>query len=135
MPETPISTGRESRTALTLALLLGTAGAMHFVAPKFFDALIPRSLPGEPRTWTYGSGVAELGCAAAVAVPRTRRLGALVAALLFVGVFPGNVKMAVDYHTRRKPLPMRVGALLRLPLQIPLVLWAKRVHDDARWSL
>lgn len=79
-----------------MAGALGFMGALHFAVPKPFDGLIPRSLPGSRRAWTYGSGVAELAVAAAVAVPRTRRLGALAAALLFLGVFPGNVKMAVD---------------------------------------
>jgi uncharacterized membrane protein YphA (DoxX/SURF4 family) len=32
------------------------------------------------RFWTYASGVAEVAVGAAVAVPRTRRLGALAAA-------------------------------------------------------
>lgn len=123
--------GRDSRLALALALLLGGVGTVHFAVPKFFDALIPRALPGSPRAWTYGSGVAELGCAAAVAVPRTRRIGATLTALLFIAVFPGNVKMAVDYHATRKPLPMRVATLLRLPLQAPLVAWAWRVRDRA----
>ncbi|WP_034267598.1 DoxX family protein [Haloechinothrix halophila] len=122
---------KDSRLALTLALLLGGVGTLHFAVPKFFDALIPRALPGSPRAWTYGSGVAELGCAAAVAMPRTRRIGATLAALLFIAVFPGNVKMAVDYHRTQKPLPMRVGTLLRLPLQVPLVLWALRIRNRA----
>ncbi|GAA5105650.1 hypothetical protein [Haloechinothrix salitolerans] len=122
---------RDSRLALALALLLGGVGTLHFAVPKFFDALIPRALPGSPRAWTYGSGAAELGCAAAVAMPRTRRIGATLTALLFIAVFPGNVKMAVDYHRTRKPLAMRVGTLLRLPLQIPLVIWALRVRDRA----
>lgn len=117
--------------AVALAAFLGMAGTAHFLVPKFFDALIPQQLPGDARTWTYGSGVAELGCAAAVAHPRTRKHGGLLAALLFVGVFPGNVKMAVDYHRAHKPLPWRLGTLLRLPLQIPLVVWALRVRDRA----
>lgn len=122
---------RDSRLALALALVVGGVGTLHFAVPKFFDALIPRALPGTPRAWTYGSGVAELGCAAAVAMPRTRRIGATLTALLFIAVFPGNVKMAVDYHRTRKPLAMRIGTLLRLPLQIPLVLWALRVRARA----
>lgn len=122
---------KDSRLALALALLLGGVGTLHFAVPKFFDALIPRALPGSPRAWTYGSGIAELGCAATVAMPRTRRIGATLAALLFIAVFPGNVKMAVDYHRTRKPLAMRIGTLLRLPLQVPLVVWALRVRDRA----
>jgi uncharacterized membrane protein len=113
-----------------VALLAG-AGVTHFVAPKPYDRLIPAQLPGSARAWTYGSGVVELACAAAVAVPRTRRLGALLTALLFVVVFPGNIKMAVDYQRAGKPLPARLVAFARLPLQYPLVIWALRVRRAA----
>lgn len=103
---------------------------MHFVVPRFYDALIPEQLPGSARTWTYGSGVAEIACAAAVAAPRTRRFGSTLSALLFIAVFPGNVKMAVDYHRAGKPLPARLATLLRLPVQIPFVLWAMKVRNE-----
>ena len=112
--------------AAALAALLGTAGVAHLVAPAFFDAMVPAELPGGPRPWTYASGVAELGVAAAIAVPRTRRLGGLAAAALFVAVFPANVKMAVDWSDRS--LAEQLLAYGRLPLQIPLVLWAWRVY-------
>ncbi|TCO58676.1 DoxX family protein [Actinocrispum wychmicini] len=122
----------ESRRALALSLLLGTSGTLHFLMPKPYDRLIPRELPGKARTWTYASGLGELGTALLITIPRTRRFGALLAALLFVAVFPGNVKMALDYHRKRRPLPHRVVAFLRLPLQWPLVAWALRVRDNAR---
>ncbi|WP_433297251.1 DoxX family protein [Actinoplanes sp. CA-030573] len=113
------------KDALGLAGLLATTGTLHFLVPGPFDSIVPRSLPGSPRTWTYLSGAAELAVAAAVALPRTRRAGALAAAALFVGVFPANVKMAVDW--RKAPPARRAIAYGRLPLQIPLVLWARRV--------
>lgn len=115
-----------ARPALALAALLGTAGVLHLVAPDFFDAMVPAELPGGPRLWTYASGVAELGVAAAIAVPRTRRLGGLAAAVLFVAVFPANVKMAIDWSDRS--VTEQVVAYARLPLQIPLVWWAWRVY-------
>jgi len=120
-----------NRKAIALAALLGSAGVAHFAAPKPYDALIPEQLPGSPRAWTYGSGVAELATAAAVAHPRTRRLGGLVAAGLFAAVLPGNAKMAADWHRARRPLPMRLIAFARLPLQWPLITWALRVARDA----
>jgi uncharacterized membrane protein len=110
---------------LLAALLTGT-GLMHFLRPESYDALIPPFLPS-PRAWTYGSGVAELGCAFAVALPRTRRRGALATAGLFVAVFPANIYLAIEPGG----LP-RWAALLRLPLQIPLVLWALQVWRDDR---
>jgi len=113
------------REALSLAGFLAAMGTLHFLAPKPFDSIVPRALPGSPRAWTYLSGAAELTVAAAVAHPRTRRAGALAAAALFVGVFPANVKMAVDW--RHASPAKRAIAYGRLPLQIPLVLWARRV--------
>lgn len=117
------------RPAPLLAGLLATAGALHFLVPEPFDGIVPESLPGSPRTWTRVSGAAELGLAAAVALPATRRTGGLLAAGFFAAVFPANVKMAHDW--RHRPAPYRAAAYGRLPLQIPLVLWALRVRRDA----
>ncbi len=118
-----------ARPAIALAALLGTAGVLHLAAPDFFDSMVPAALPGNPRLWTYASGVAELCVAAAIAVPRTRRLGGLAAAALFVAIFPANVQMAVDWSDRS--VAEQVVAYARLPLQIPLVWWAWKVHRDA----
>ncbi|WP_328461767.1 hypothetical protein OHA21_33470 [Actinoplanes sp. NBC_00393] len=113
------------KDAASLAAFLGAMGTLHFVAPKPFDGIVPRSLPGSPRTWTYLSGVAELTVAAAVAHPRTRRAGGLAAAALFAAVFPANVRMAIDW--RHAPPARRAIAYGRLPMQIPLIAWALRV--------
>ncbi|MCX5157728.1 hypothetical protein OG914_27470 [Streptomyces sp. NBC_00291] len=122
MPRTPSS-------PLLLAGLLAGAAVAHTVAPKRFDATVPRSLPGSPRQWTYASGVVELALAAGVANPRTRRVAALATAAFFVGVFPANVKMAVDARTQSPAI--RAVTLARLPLQVPLVLWARQVGRGA----
>jgi uncharacterized membrane protein len=120
---------RSERSPLLLAGLLATAGVAHFASPRQFDATIPRSLPGSPRVWTYASGAVELALAAGLAVPRTRKATALTAAAFFVGVFPANVKMAMDW--RHRPTPLKAAALGRLPLQVPLVLWARGVARNA----
>ncbi|NEB03996.1 MauE/DoxX family redox-associated membrane protein [Streptomyces sp. SID13726] len=116
---------RSPRSPLLLAGLLATAGAAHFAAPRQFDVIVPRALPGKARTWTYASGAVELALAAGLALPRTRRTAALASAAFFVGVFPANVKMAVDW--RHRPAPQKAAALGRLPLQVPLVLWARGI--------
>ena len=111
-------------SAVLLGGLLAGAGALHFLTPGFFDQIVPAVLPA-PRLWTYASGVAELAVAAAVLSPRTRARGALAAALLFVAVFPANVQMALDARSDGGAVQVAV-AWLRLPLQVPLVLWAVR---------
>jgi len=112
-----------------LAGLLASAAVTHVVAPKQYDAIVPRSLPGSPRMWTYVSGAAELAVAVAIANPKSRRQGSLAAAALFVAVFPANVKMARDWNDR--PAPARAAAWGRLPLQVPLVWWALKVAGNA----
>ena len=114
------------RSAVLLSGLLLTVGLIHFVRPQQFDDLVPEALPGSARTWNLGAGAAELALGAAVLHPRTRRTGAGLAALLFVLVFPGNVKMAWDWRDRSAP--EQLAAYARLPLQVPLVVWAWRVR-------
>ena len=124
MPEEP-PRRRASRLALA-ALLLGT-GSLHFVATSSYERIVPRVLgPDNARTLVLVSGVAELTAGALLAVPRTRRLGAGLAAGLFVVVFPANVQMALDGGIAGAgfPLDSPVAAWLRLPLQVPLVWWA-----------
>ena len=106
-----------------LAAVLTTTGVLHFAKPESYDALIPAWLPGTDRAWVLASGVAELACAAGLYAPRTRRPAATATAVLFVVVFPGNIEMAV--HPGDVP---RWLALARLPLQVPLLLWALQVR-------
>lgn len=113
------------KTTGFLAALLGGAGTMHFVRPEPFDTIVPRALPGRARNFTYASGVAELGVAGLLAVPRTRRLGGIAAAVLFVAVFPANVQMAIDW--RRARPGKRAIAVGRLPLQGLLIAQALHV--------
>lgn len=111
---------RDAKTqARFLTALCAGMGVLHFVRPEPFDRLVPAVLPGGARAWTLGSGVAELAVAALLANPSTRRAGGVAAAGLFVGVFPGNVKMAWDW---RHASPARQAvAYGRLPLQADLV--------------
>lgn len=122
-----MSQPRNHRPAAALAGMLTFTGTVHLVRPHVFDAALPDSLPGTKRAWALGSGVAELVCGALVALPRTRRLGGWASAALFVLVFPGNVHMVT---TARTPVA-RAVTLARLPLQVPLVLWAARVARTA----
>ena len=113
------------RTASPVLLggLLTLTGALHFAFPKPYDGIIPGYVPGPPRAWTYGSGVVEWICAAGLLAPRTRRRAATATAVLFVVVFPANIEQAVHAHGVGRWI-----AVGRLPLQIPLFLWALQVR-------
>jgi uncharacterized membrane protein len=110
------------------ALLLG-AGTTHFLLPKPYDSVVPAELPGSARFYTYASGVAELSQAALLLASRTRRTGGLAAAVLFISVFPANVNMVRPWWD--KPWPMRILAIVRLPLQVPMIAQALKVWRSA----
>jgi uncharacterized membrane protein len=123
---------RESRRALGLAAFIGGAGVMHFVRPSFFDPIVPKWVPGDPRTTTYASGVVEIGSALLVANPRTRRLGAWACLLTFLGVYPANIQAVIDGGTPGQTgfAGSATAAWLRLPLQLPMFRWALRVARE-----
>lgn len=116
------------RLAYRLAAMLLGVGTLHFVAPEPFDSIVPAELPGSRQFYTYASGVAELATGALLA-PRTRKMAALSAAALFITVFPANINMVRLW--RDKPLFMRLGAIARLPLQIPLVTSALTIYRNS----
>jgi uncharacterized membrane protein len=130
MTTTPAASRDANQTAAyRIAAMLIGVGTTHFLAPKPFDTIVPAELPGSPRFYTYASGVAELAAGTLLLTRRTRRFGALAAVLLFVAVFPANVNMVRLWWD--KPWPMRIAALARLPLQIPMITTALKVRRNS----
>jgi len=101
-----------------------TAGILHFVIPDAYARIVPRGL-GDARAIVYASGVAEAAAGVLLTSSRTRRLGGWCTAAVLVAVFPANVQMALDARSDGGAVQVAV-AWLRLPLQVPLVLWALR---------
>ena len=110
------------------AMLIGM-GTLHFVAPKPFDAIVPVELPGSQRSYTYASGMAEFATGALLLSPRTRKLGALSAVAVFLAVFPANINMVRLW--RDKSLLMRLCAIARLPLQVPMIAAALKIYRNS----
>jgi uncharacterized membrane protein len=109
--------------AKVLVAALGGSGVIHLVRPRTYEWLVPPEL-GDARRWVLASGVAEIGTAALMAAPATRRAGGWAAVGLLVAFVPAHL------HTfrvvPRKALPLTVAAL-RLPLQVPMIDIALRV--------
>ncbi|BBZ43431.1 DoxX family protein [Mycobacterium parmense] len=130
MTTTSVAEREAARTAaLRVAAMLIGIGTLHFAAPKPFDTIVPVELPGDARFYTYASGVAEIATGALLVPRRTRRSAALAAAALFIGVFPANVNMCRLWWG--KPWPMRIAALARLPLQIPMITTALKIRRNS----
>ena len=113
-----------SRGAKAVAGAFLISGTVHLVKPEVFEPLMPSWVPAH-RDVIIGSGVLELACAAGLALPRTRRAAGLASAALLVGVYPGNVKMAVD-AMQGGNTALKAASLARLPLQLPLIRFAWR---------
>jgi uncharacterized membrane protein len=116
-------------TALTkdlkgLAALFAISGSLHLIRPQVFETMVPRQLPAR-RGLVYASGAAELACAAGLMHPLTRQAAGWVSAGVLVAVFPANVQMLLTERSRARTGSRggarQVAALVRLPLQIPLI--------------
>lgn len=98
------------------------AGVMHFVIPKAYKRIVPRSLPAHD-VLVYASGVAEIAGGAGLMTRQRRRLAGwwLIATLL--AVFPANVTMAL--HADEFPqVPGGAPTLwARLPFQGVFIAW------------
>jgi uncharacterized membrane protein len=105
------------------------SGTVHLVRPQTFEPLMPAAVPAH-REVIYASGVAELLCAVGMLHPRTRRLAGLASAAVLVGVFPGNIKMALDAQKTRNQTYKAIS-LARLPLQLPLIRAALKLARES----
>jgi len=121
-----------------MGIFLVVAGLSHFIFPKGLDRIVPEFLPGDARLWTYLSGVAELSIGAGLLAPLRLKLGknsvrllsGYAALLLFIAVYPANIKMAIDWSSR--PMPEPLIAYARLPLQFGLFYWAWSIIKTLR---
>jgi uncharacterized membrane protein len=105
-------------------LLLGgtfiATGALHFLRPRMYEAIVPDYLPAH-RELVYASGVAEALGGAGVLLEPTRRPAGWWLILTLLAVFPANVEMAVHAERfRRIPEPLLWA---RLPVQGMLIAW------------
>jgi uncharacterized membrane protein len=112
------------RSVKFLALGFAVSGTIHLVKPEVYLPLMPKWVPAH-REVILASGVAEIACAAGLAVPATRRAAGWASVLLLLGVYPGNIKMAVD-STKTRNTGLKVASFARLPFQIPMIRAALR---------
>lgn len=80
---------------LVCAVAMMGVGALHFVTPAPFVAIVPAFLPA-PLALVYVSGFFEILGGAGLLVPRVRFWAAWGLIALYVCVFPANINMAVN---------------------------------------
>ncbi|CAN5321505.1 DoxX family protein [soil metagenome] len=106
---------------ILFGLLFVAAGANHFFNPKFYEAIMPPSLPW-PYTLVIVSGIAEVVLGVGLLIPKYSPYAAWGLILLLIAVFPANIHMAT--HAELYPTIPAILLWLRLPLQGLLALWA-----------
>ena len=104
---------RLSRAALVAFFTF--TGTMHFLRPRFFEAIVPPAIEAQKKEVVAFSGAAELAGAVMVLHPASRRPGRWWLLALLVAVFPANIHMAL--HPERFPKIPAAALWARLPLQ------------------
>jgi uncharacterized membrane protein len=110
---------------LLMGALYITTGTLHFLITRRYVAVMPPYLPA-PRELVFISGAAEIAGGIGVLLPsrRVRRAAAWGLVALLIAVMPANIYMVTN-HGRFPGIPLW-AAVLRLPLQLPLIYWAWR---------
>lgn len=116
---------RKPRSHTLLATGFVGSGTLHFVAPGAFESIMPPRLPLH-RELVYLSGAGELLGGLGLLSGCTRGIAGIWLVLLLLAVWPANLQMLLDARASGKPRWYTTLLWLRLPLQIPLVLWVWR---------
>jgi uncharacterized membrane protein len=121
-----------TRSQRLLAAFFTFAGAMHFLRPRDYRAMVPPYVPRHHEAVVI-SGVAEIAGGLAVIPSRSRRFARWWLLALLAAVFPANVDMAAypERHTalRLERLPRWV-LWARLPLQFVAAAWVWRATEE-----
>ena len=104
------------------ALLFLTTGTLHFVRPRFFEAIVPDYLPAH-RELVYASGIAEAAGGVGLLFAPTRRIAGWWLIATMIAVFPANVWMA-QHPERYRNIP-EAALWARLPLQLGIIAWIR----------
>ncbi len=122
---------------LALAALLAASAVKHLRDPKFYYPVIPRSLCTDTSgslavmtraEWVASSALLEGAAATGLLIPATRKAAAVATALMFTGFTVGHVAALQQAFGPRGTPRARLVHSLRLPLQVPLVVWAWKVR-------
>ena len=84
----------QARTVIPCVLFIA-AGAMHFIRPAMYRAIVPPQL-GHAGALVAISGVAEIAGGLGLMIPQTRRAAGIGLIALLLAVWPANIYMAVE---------------------------------------
>ncbi|MBP1233877.1 putative membrane protein [Arthrobacter sp. PvP102] len=145
MPFTWSARATQTLSAAALSALLLTSAMKHFRDPAFFHQVVPDFLcrddsgarPNGPCAvmtrdeWVALSGLLEAGAAVGLLIPATRKAAAGGVAAMLAVFLAGHVDaLRRAYGPAGSPGQRKVHTA-RLPLQVPLILWAWSLRKTA----
>ncbi|UKA63083.1 hypothetical protein [Arthrobacter sp. FW306-04-A] len=144
-------------SAAALSALLFASAKKHFQEPRFFSPVVPDYLCREdfvaehcepntreatPRNgalavmsreeWIAVSGLLETAAAVGLLIPATRKAAARGTTLMFTAFLAGHVDALRRAYSPGGTASERRIHTLRLPLQLPLILWARSLAGVKR---
>lgn len=112
---------------LILTLLFGAimilAGVNHFIKPEMYAPFIPDFLPNV--TVNYLAGFTEVILGIGVFIPRFRSMATLGILVMMLVFLPLHI---IDVFKENPAIGNHQVALIRLPIQFVLILWAWYIH-------
>ena len=123
-------TNKPSPSIFFIAALFIVAGALHFLAPKPYLAIMPPFLPF-PLFLVYLSGLVEILGGAGVLLPYFRRVAGIAIIALLAAVFPANIQMLLGAIHSHANATAQILLWLRLPIQPLLMLWVWRATQTS----
>ncbi len=114
----------QARTVIPGALFIA-AGAMHFIRPVMYEAIVPPQL-GHAGALVAISGLAEIAGGFGLLISGTRRAAGIGLIVLLVAVWPANIYMALDAKHFAAVAPAWI-LWARVALQVALIWWIERV--------
>ena len=106
-----------------MSLLYITIGIKHFINPDFFVAIVPPIIKWKQEI-VFISGFLEIILGLLLLLNQTRKLAAWGIIILLIAVFPANIYLAQSTEAQDLLGITQRAAIIRLPLQIPLLLLA-----------
>ena len=132
----------QTTSAIGLSALLLASAMKHFRNPGFYYPVVPdylcrRDQPGSQpngplalmsrEEWVASSGLLEATAAVGLLIPATRKVAADATTAMFTVFLAGHIDALRRAYGPNGTPSQRRAHTLRLPLQVPLILWS--------WSL
>ena len=100
------------------------AGAMHFVVPRQYEAIVPPRIARWKKEVVIASGVAEMAGGVAILPDASRRAARWWLLATLVAVYPANINMAIN--SKDFPAIPAPALWARLPFQFLFALMTWR---------